>query len=292
MVRPSHFCVNPETADNAFQVTRTPASHALRLAAAAEHDQVVATLRDAGVQVHVVEDTDAVTPDSTFVNNWISTHPDGTIAVYPMSSPARRRERRSDIVDWLRRTYRVTRVLDYTAAERECAFFEGTGALVIDHQTGTGFVGLSHRADRGLARRVCADLGLDPVLVETADRHGRPIYHTNVWLSVGSGFVVWCPEVVDADARDRLRRRFAETGRDVVDITADQMARFAGNVLEVSSLTGPVLAMSQAAFEAYTVEQRDVLSRHARIVAVGMPTLELSGGSMRCLLAGLHLRRR
>src|SRR6058998_618753 len=135
MIRPGRFYPNPETAaDNAFQRNADGDSDALTPLARKEFDAAVQTLRTAGVNVHVFEDTaEPEKPDAVFPNNWISTHHDGRIALFPMYSALRRRERRQHIVQELRKRYRVTEVIDYSALEDEGRYLEGTGSLVFDH---------------------------------------------------------------------------------------------------------------------------------------------------------------
>jgi hypothetical protein len=294
MIRPYRFYPNPETAaDNAFQRTGASAApDALSSAARAEFDRAVATLRAAGVTVHVVEDTpEPDKPDAVFPNNWLSTHHDGRVVLYPMFSALRRRERRRDIIDELRRSYRVTEVIDYSEYETEDKCLEGTGSLVLDHVHKIAYVSLSQRSHPEPLKRFCADFGYEPVTFTATDENGRPIYHTNVVMCVGSEFALVALEMIaDPRERDAVRARLTETGKQIVDLTRDQIANFAGNAIELHGSAGVrVLTISSRALPTFTDEQRRTIERYARFVPLELPTIELAGGSARCMLATIHL---
>jgi hypothetical protein len=294
MIRPHRFYPNPETAaDNAFQrasAAETPGE--LSAVARAEFDRAVATLRDAGVTVHVVEDTpEPDKPDAVFPNNWLSTHHDGRVVLYPMFSALRRRERRRDIIEELRRSYRVTDVIDYSAYETKDQCLEGTGSLVLDHVHKIAYVSLSQRSHSELLKRFCTDFGYEPVTFTATDESGRPIYHTNVVMCVGTEFALVALEMI-AEAREReaVRARLTETGKEIVDLTRGQIANFAGNAIELHNATGEkLLVISSRALPTFTSEQRQTIERHARFVPLELPTIELAGGSARCMLATIHL---
>jgi hypothetical protein len=294
MVRPWRFYPNPETAaDNAFQRAAVSAEpDALSAAARAEFDRAVATLRDAGVTVHVVEDTPTPDkPDAVFPNNWLSTHHDGRVVLYPMFSELRRGERRQDIIDELRSSYRITDVVDYSAFENQGQCLEGTGSLVLDHVRQIAYVSLSRRSHPETLKRFCADFGYEPVTFTAADENGRPIYHTNVVMCVGSEFaLVALGMIADMRERDAVRARLIETGKQIVDLTREQIANFAGNAIELHDSGGArLLVISSRAVPTFTPEQRGTIERYARFVPLELPTIELAGGSARCMLATIHL---
>ena len=192
MIRPSRFYPNPETAaDNVFQARSGGASDALTAAARSEFDTAVQILRDAGVNVHVFEDTaEPEKPDAVFPNNWISTHHDGRIALFPMYSASRRHERRHDIVEELRQHYCVTEVIDYSHFEEEGSCLEGTGSLVLDHVNRIAYVSLSNRSNPKVIERFAEDFGYKPVTFTSIGLNGQPIYHTNAMMrgdKVGTG---------------------------------------------------------------------------------------------------------
>lgn len=295
MVRPHHFTPNPETAaDNAFQLPRPElTADSLEARALREFDDVVRTLMSHGVTVHVFDDLERDTPDSVFPNNWFSTHQGGRVAVYPMAAPSRRGERRADIIEMLKRDYRVQEVIDYSGLEADGLFLEGTGAMILDHAERVAYVGASQRADPLILERFCTHFGYEPMVFANTDPAGNPIYHTNVIMSIGTDFAVLCTEVMtDARRRDEILKRLADSGRDVVDITWAQVMEFCGNGLELTGSQRRLFACSARAAAAFTDEQRAIIERSATIVGIEIPTIELAGGSVRCMLAGIHLSRR
>jgi hypothetical protein len=293
MVRPCHFYPNPETAaDNAFQGRVDGAADALREVARKEFDAAVQTLHAAGVNVHVFEDTtEPEKPDAVFPNNWISTHHDGRIALFPMYSALRRRERRQDIVEELRNHYRVTDVIDYSAFEHEGYCLEGTGSLVLDHLNKIAYVSLSNRSNPKLIQRFAEDFSYDPVTFTSIGSNGQPIYHTNVIMCIGTAFAMVGLEMIPNKAeRQQVRARLEKTGKEIVELSADQIANFAGNAIELHNKGGEkLLVLSTRAGRALTEDQRERLNRYARLVPLELPTIELGGGSARCMTATVHL---
>jgi hypothetical protein len=293
MIRPCRFYPNPETAaDNAFQRDADRDSEALTLTARKEFDAAVQTLRVAGVNVHVFEDTpDPEKPDAVFPNNWISTHHDGRIALFPMYSALRRRERRQDIVEELRKHYRVSDVVDYTAFEDEGCCLEGTGSLVLDHLNKIAYVSLSNRSNPKVIQRFAEDFSYEPVTFTSIGSYGQPIYHTNVMMSLGTEFAMIGLEMIPNKAeREQVRARLEKTGKEIVELSADQVANFAGNAIELHNNDGKkLLVLSTRAARALTEGQRERLSRYARLVRLELSTIELGGGSARCMIATIHL---
>ncbi|KVV36820.1 amidinotransferase [Burkholderia territorii] len=298
MIRPHRFLPNPQTAaDNAFQRTAAAGANDTASVSAAARDEVTAaahTLAGAGVRVHVFDDHgERDTPDSVFPNNWFSTHAGGHIALFPMYSPNRRRERRADIVEMLKAEYRVQDVIDYSGLEYDDVFLEGTGAMVLDHVARIAYTARSRRADPVALERFCTNFNFEPICFDTADANGKPIYHTNVMMSVATDFaMVGVDLIADRRRRDEIVQRLAETGRAVIALDHAQIANFAGNTLELSGTNGGVLALSRRAFDCLTGKQRATIERSARLLPLDVPTIELAGGSVRCMLAGIHLARR
>ncbi|OMG71181.1 citrulline utilization hydrolase CtlX [Burkholderia ubonensis] len=296
MIRPHHFQPNPQTsADNAFQ--RSGGAGDARAVSAAARDEVSAAaqrLADAGVRVHVFDDHgEHDTPDSVFPNNWFSTHPGGHVALYPMTCPNRRRERRADVIEMLKTEYRVQDVIDYSGLEYDDVFLEGTGAMVLDHVARIAYTARSRRADPVALERFCTHFNFEPICFDTADADGRPIYHTNVMMSVATEFALIGLDLIsDPKRRGEIQRRLTETGRTVVALEPSQIANFAGNALELSGRDARVLALSRRAFDCLTPHQRRLIERSAQLLPLDVPTIELAGGSVRCMLAGIHLARR
>jgi len=293
MIRPSRFYPNPETAaDNAFQRIADRDANALTLMARKEFDTAVQTLRAAGINVNVFEDTpEPEKPDAVFPNNWISTHHDGCIALFPMYSALRRRERRHDIVEDLRKHYRVTEVIDYSCFEHEGCCLEGTGSLVLDHPNKIAYVSLSRRSNPKVIQRFAEDFSYDPITFTSIGSNGQPIYHTNVMMCIGTAFAMVGLEMIPNEAeRQNVRTRLEKTGKQIVELTADQIANFAGNAIELHNKDGQkLLVLSSRGDRALTEDQRERLSRYARLVPLELPTIELGGGSARCMIATIHL---
>jgi hypothetical protein len=292
-IRPGRFYPNPETAaDNAFQRDMHCGSDTLTLAARKEFDAAVQTLRAAGINVHVFEDTaEPEKPDAVFPNNWISTHHDGRVALFPMYSALRRRERRQDIIEELRNHYRVTEVIDYSAFEDEGCYLEGTGSLVLDHLNKFAYVSLSNRSNPKVIQRFADDFTYEPVTFTSIDSNGQPIYHTNVMMCIGTAFAMVGLDMIPNKAeRQEVRARLEKAGKEIVELSADQIANFAGNAIELQNKSGEkLLVLSSRAAQALTEEQHETLTRHARLLPLELPTIELGGGSARCMMATIHL---
>lgn len=296
MIRPHRFNSNPETAaDNAFQFVPSHLSaEVIAAQARAEFDAAVDALRGQGVKIHVFEDYgEHETPDSVFPNNWFSTHHGGRVAIYPMYSPSRRRERRADVIEMLKSDYRVQEIVDYSGLENDRLYLEGTGAMVFDHLERMAYVSRSNRADPIILERFCTTFGYEPMAFDTSDHAGRPIYHTNVIMSIATEYALICLDVISDEARRaEIAARLENSGRTVINLSREQIGEFAGNALEMTGQNHRVLAISERAAAALTREQTAVIERSARLLPLRIPTIELAGGSVRCMIAGVHLSAR
>jgi len=295
MVRPHHFLPNAQTAqDNRFQAVPAKRSDAgISRRAFDEVTAAVEVLQTAGVDVHLFEDEGRTTPDSVFPNNWFSTHAGGHVAVYPMCSPNRRLERRADVIDMLKHRFRVQDVIDYSGLEQDGLFLEGTGAMVLDHVERVAYAARSRRTSEILLERFCTHFGYEPVVFDAIDSHGVSIYHTNVLMCIGTRFaMIGLSCVPDEARRTELEKRLSSGGRDLVDLSMEQISGFAGNAIELQGADGPLLALSTRAFAALTPDQTKRIETHARLLPLDIPTIELAGGSVRCMLAGIHLSAR
>jgi hypothetical protein len=291
MVRPGRFYPNPETAsDNAFQAASRPGQD-LSLGAQAEFDEAVARLRGVGVTVRVYEDTAAPEkPDAVFPNNWFSTHEDGRVVLYPMFSPTRRAERRMDIIDQLRQSYEITWVIDYTAFETQELYLEGTGSMVLDRVERLAYVSLSGRSSFEPLQRFCSDFDYEPVTFRSYSQDGRPIYHTNVMMCVGTEFaLVGLETITDLEERRTVRQRLEASGKTIIELDSVQIEDFAGNALELRGHEERLLVLSSRAAKALTDQQRALVESYARLLPLSLTTIELAGGSARCMLATIHL---
>src|SRR5213592_2352262 len=269
MIRPGRFYPNPETAaDNAFQRDANRDLDALTLVARNEFDAAMQTLRAAGVNVLVFEDTaEPEKPDAVFPNNWISTHDDGRIALFPMYSALRRRERRQDIVEELRQHYRVTEVIDYSAFEDEGCCLEGTGSLVFDHLNKIAYVSLSNRSNPKVIQRFADDFSYEQVIFTSIGSSGQSIYHTNVMMCIGTAFAMVGLQMIPNKAeRQQVRAHLEKTAKEIVELSADQIANFAGNAIELHNKgVEKLLVLSSRAARASNEEQRGTLTRYARL---------------------------
>jgi hypothetical protein len=300
MIRPVRFAGNIQTeASNRFQSRdRSLTADRAQAAAAAEFDGLADRLRKAGVTVHTVDDTEEPhTPDSIFPNNWVSFHADGTVVLYPMLAPNRRLERRDDVLAALSAVhgFRIARVVDLTPHERGDRFLEGTGSLVLDRVHRVAYACVSPRTDLDVLGDFAQQLDYDVVAFEARDAQGAAIYHTNVLMCIGARFAAVCLESIREQERAGVLDALRATGHVVLDLTLPQMGEFAGNMLELKSAGGDVIvAMSSRAHAALTPPQLDLLREHAgAVVDAPIPTIEtLGGGSVRCMLAEIHLPRK
>ena len=298
LIRAEKFMPNPATAaDNAFQddVPEGQSNEDTSARALAEMDAVADALRAAGVRVHVFEDQDHTRPDSVFPNNWLSTHAGGSVAVYPMYASNRRHERRADVLEFLKSQYRVQTIVDYSGLEPDGIFLEGTGAMVLDHVSRVAYTARSHRADTAVLERFCTDFSYEPMAFDAVDSDGVPVYHTNVIACVGTEVALIALEMIpDEQRREQVRERLTVNGRRVVELTEDQIREFAGNAVELCGRTPEgkrryVMAMSARARRSLRPDQVAAIEDSCEIVAIDIPTIELAGGSVRCMIAGVHL---
>ena len=290
MIKPAAFGFNTETAlTNAFQKKLTESESKLREKAVSEFENAVQTLRSKKIKVIVFEDTaDPIKPDAVFPNNWLSTHEDGTLFLYPMCTPNRRTERRADIVESLQKQFNISKVIDLSDHENENKFLEGTGSIVFDHARRKAYACLSPRTNKELLVKVCRQLNYEPVYFHAQDKNGKEIYHTNVMMCIGESYAVICLESIsDTTERQKVETTLRTDGHELVDINFSQMGRFAGNMLALRSADNhPLLALSQSAFESLLPEQKQCLQKHTEPVPLSINTIEtIGGGSARCMIA-------
>ena len=288
MVRPFRFAFNEETAqNNYFQQGGESGSVAVK--ALEEFDAFVNQLRAKDVDVTVVQDTpEPWTPDSIFPNNWFSSHFTGELVLYPMFAGNRRQERKQEVVDLLTRKMNHRKVVDLTHWEKKDEFLEGTGSMVLDRDKRIAYCCRSPRTSEKVLADFCARLNYDAVVFNATDKNANLIYHTNVMMSVGNQVAIICLESIkDKNERDKVVSRLTSTGKIIVDISLDQVARFAGNMLEVKSRNGhPIMVMSAAARNALTAAQETVISTYNTSLSAPVTTIETNGGgSARCMLA-------
>jgi hypothetical protein len=296
MVRPVRFEGNPQTAaSNRFQ-GRALGNEAPQAAALREFDALAGQLRGRGVEAIVVEDTpEPHTPDSIFPNNWVSFHADGRVVLYAMEAANRRAERRRDIIESLagEHGFQVREVVDLTHHENDGHYLEGTGSLVLDRVNRIAYACLSSRTHLDPLGEFAQRMGYDVVAFDAVDRGGVPIYHTNVLMNVGEELAVVCADAIPrAEQRDAVLERLRDTGHEVLVLDRAQLEAFAGNMLELRTRRGRLVAMSQRAYDSLGDEQRRGLQRNGETLVADIATIENhAGGSVRCMLAEIHLPR-
>jgi hypothetical protein len=261
-----------------------------------EFDAFADKLKAVGVNVVVVNDTvDPDTPDSIFPNNWVSFHENGDVALYPMFAENRRAERREDVLDILEeKGFAIENIMDYTEAEDDGIFLEGTGSIVLDRVNRKAYCALSPRADEELFIEFCEDFEYSPIIFEayqTVDGERKHIYHTNVMMCVGTTFAVICSDCID-DKKERkaVLASLREDGKELILLTEKQLNHFAGNMLQVQGKDKSYLVMSEAAKSVLTADQIQKLEKHVEILSANLDTIEAcGGGSARCMMAEVFL---
>ena len=292
MVRPYQFYFNQQTASNNFFQSNINIENANELAIA-EFDTMVVKLRAHQILVKVVQDTqNPSTPDSIFPNNWISTHADGTLCLYPMFAENRRAERKLSVIEFLHSNFIIKNVLDLTHFEKEGKFLEGTGSMVLDHQHKIAYGCLSERLDKEAFSFWCDKMQFKPISFKAVDDKAQPIYHTNVMMCMANQFVVICLESIPNEQEKKmLLDSFLQTHKEVIDISQDQLNHFAGNMLQVFDIAEkPYLIMSEQAHSSLNAAQLKSLEKYNPLIPIAIPTIEaLGGGSTRCMMAEIHL---
>jgi len=292
MIRPVNFLFNKQTAvNNAFQVSS--GDHDVQQKASDEFDSFVDKLRTKRIEVTVINDTpDPHTPDSIFPNNWISFHNDGTIILYPMFAENRRLERKPDILKVIESKFLVSNTIDLSKYEDQGKFLEGTGSIVLDRDKRIAYACDSPRTDKNIFDEFCRKMNYKSILFHAVDNKGGAIYHTNVMMCVADQYVVICLESVhDMSESKKVTETIKSSGKEIIDITSEQMNRFAGNMLQVNNDSGKkFIVMSTQAYESLTHEQITKLEKFNEIIHSSLYTIEKNGGgSARCMMAEVHL---
>ena len=297
MIRPAAFGFNEETAaNNYFQSNPDISKEELQQRALLEFDNMVQTLRNHDIDVLVIDDTsEPIKPDAIFPNNWLSTSPEGIITVFPLYAPNRRLEKRDDILKILADQFLVKDVQDWSEFEAEGRFLEGTGSLVIDYENKMIYAAISERTNISVLEKYANTNGFQAIVFLAADKNGRPVYHTNVVMTLGENFAVLCEEAIDEEWElIAVRQLLESTEHSIIAITKEQMHRFAGNMLPVKNNKGEnILVLSQTAFDTLRKEQKQMLEAYAKLLPIAVPTIEeVEGGSVRCMMAEVFLERK
>ena len=295
MIRPVYFTYNFETAvNNKFQVAGN--AEAAQAKALEEFDAFVDKLRNNYIDVTVVDDTpEPHTPDSIFPNNWISFHENGTIVLYPMYAENRRAERKQHVLDAINQKFKVSNTIDFISYELKNIFLEGTGSMVLDRENKIAYACISPRTDRKVLEDFCSKMDYTSCIFTATDMDDAEIYHTNVMMCIADKFVVICLDSI----KNLKERRYVidtieKTGKAIIDISIEQMNRFAGNMLQLQNKNGEkILVMSSQAFASLTYEQISELEKFNRIVYADLNSIETNGGgSARCMIAEVFLELR
>lgn len=300
MIRPVRFAYNTQTAvNNAFQNDPQFAHQdddvQIQQNAQQEFDAFVEKLRAAAIPVMVIEDTaEPHTPDSIFPNNWITTHSDGTVVLYPMFAENRRLERKESVMELIQHSFHSDRQIDLTGYEGSDRFLEGTGSFILDRPNKLAYACLSPRTDEGIFREFCQQLGYRPVVFHAFDEAGAAIYHTNVMMCIADRYAVINLSSIPKGEREMVRSTLLSSGKKIVEITQDQMNQFAGNMLQVFNHRGEsFLVMSSQAYHSLDEIQLRDLEALDPIIHSPLDTIESNGGgSARCMLAEIYLQAR
>lgn len=295
MIRPASFGFNPETAlSNSFQSIPPINPATIQQDSLIEFEGFLEALLEKEVDVKVFNDIVVpIKPDAVFLNNWFSTHSDGTVILYPMFSPLRRAERRQDIIDWMNEKYDVKRFIDLSPLEKEGKILEGTGSLVFDHDSNIVYANTSNRTNEQLVKIVAKEFDCEPIIFKATDTQNNDLYHTNVVMNIGDGLAVVCLECI-TENRDMVELTLARSSKQVVEISIHQMENFAGNMLMVKNKSDKkFIAMSTRAQSTLSATQLSTIEKHASIIHADLSTIEkVGGGSARCMLAENFLRAR
>lgn len=299
MIEPIAFGFNEETAKNNYFQSEQKGFD-IQFKALSEFKMFVEKLRGKGINVITIKDTlDPHTPDSIFPNNWVSFHNDGKVVLYPMFASNRRVERREDIIETIKKQeFEVTEIDDWSLPETQGHFLEGTGSMIFDHDHKIAYGSVSLRLDENLFREFCEKYGFKPVVFhsyQTVGEERLPIYHTNVMMCVADQFAVICLDCIDNELeRSKVIETIKNSGKEIIEISEDQMQRFAGNMLQVNNKEGQkFLVMSETAYQSLSPDQISAIEKYCEIIYSDLNTIEVNGGgSARCMLAEVFLPKK
>lgn len=297
MIRPVDFNFNHQTAINNHYQKTQDGLDAVNEKAQKEFDLLVEKLQSNGINVLVFDDDlSHDTPDSIFPNNWITFHSNGDIALYPMFAINRRLERREDVLSFVEeKGFSINNIVDYTSAENEDLFLEGTGSMILDRANKKVYCSLSQRSSEEILIEFCEDFQYTPVVFnsfQNVNDQRLPIYHTNVMMCIAETFAVVCLESIDDESQQKnVVNHLSESGKEIIEISEDQVEKFSGNMLQLKDTNGDaILVMSDSAHMALTKQQVDKIQKHCKILSSPIPTIETcGGGSVRCMIAEVFL---
>ncbi len=300
MIRPINFGYNEETAqDNHYQIKESTHKN-VNERAQKEFDNMVFILRQNGVSVHVFQDDEnEYTPDSIFPNNWVSFHENGDVGLYPMCAENRRMERRPEVLDFLENEgFTISNIVDYSSAESENKFLEGTGSMILDRENRLAYCSISNRSNEDLFIEFCEDFEFTPIIFNSFQTVGNkrlPIYHTNVMMCVATDYVIVCLDSIDDKRQRKNVSSFINgSGKKLIEISENQVESFAGNMLELVNDKGEsILVMSKSAQDSLNENQKNIITKYSRIISSDINTIEsCGGGSTRCMMAEIFLPKK
>ena len=300
MIRPINFGYNEETAkDNHYQIKELTHKN-VNERAQKEFDNMVFNLRQNGVSVYVFQDDEnEYTPDSIFPNNWVSFHENGDVGLYPMCAENRRMERRPEVLDFLENEgFTISNIVDYSSAESENKFLEGTGSMILDRENRLAYCSISNRSNEDLFIEFCEDFEFTPIIFNSFQTVGNkrlPIYHTNVMMCVATDYVIVCLDSIDdKKQRKNVSSFIKDSGKKLIEISENQVESFAGNMLELVNDKGEsVLVMSKSAEDSLNENQKNIITKYSRIISSDINTIETcGGGSTRCMMAEIFLPKK
>ena len=290
MVYPKNFRSNVLTIDdNTFQKSSSNLSNnEIKNKAVEEFELLYNKIQSQGIKVTVFKDSRNVdTPDAVFPNNWISFHKDNKAITYPMFAKNRRLERTPLVIECLNNYGKNISInYDYSNFENDNLFLEGTGSLVLDRLNKIAYCSLSQRSNEELVNRFCIDMGYNPVVFKSYHQN-KPIYHTNVLLSICNKFSVVCLEsIINKKERQSVTDSLISSGLEIIDIDINQMSSFGANCIQLNGNKGPVLVMSSKAYNSFANNQLDIIQKNTQIIHSSLENIENnSGGSARCMIA-------
>ena len=300
MIRPINFGYNEETAqDNHYQIKDSIIKNSNK-SAQKEFDNMVNNLRQNGISVHVFQDDEKdYTPDSIFPNNWVSFHENGDLGLFPMYAENRRLERRQEVLEFLESEgFTISNIVDYSSAESENKFLEGTGSMILDRENRVAYCSISNRSNEDLFIEFCEDFEFTPVLFNSFQTVGNkrlPIYHTNVMMCIATDYVIICLDSIDdKNQRKNVSDFINQSEKKLIEISEKQVESFAGNMLElVNENNESVLVMSKSAEDSLNQNQKNIITNYSRIVSCDINTIEVcGGGSARCMMAEIFLPKK
>ena len=300
MIRPINFGYNEETSCDNYYQNKDSIIKNLNETAQKEFDDMVNDLKQNGISVYVFQDDENdYTPDSIFPNNWVSFHENGDIGLFPMYAKNRRLERRPEVLEFLESEgFTISNIVDYSSAESENKFLEGTGSMVLDRENRIAYCSISNRSNENLFIEFCEDFEFTPVLFNSFQSVGDkrlPIYHTNVMMCVATDYVIICLDSIDdKNQRKTVSNFIKDSGKKLIEISEKQVESFAGNMLELLNDKGEsILVMSKSAEDSLDENQRKTITNHSRIISCEINTIEVcGGGSTRCMMAEIFLPKK